>query len=376
MNLKSLRSGKEKFIQFCWFIALVLGAPSLTAQQQEYNLTTLASGLYFPWSIDFLPDGKIIIAERIGRLKILSPSDGEIVEVRWPAIGTPTVYPAGQGGLFDVLLSPNFTTDNQVFLSYAAGNEERNRTTVAKAILKKNELTNITIIYEANTDKYAALHYGGRLAWTKEGLLLLVTGDGFDFREKAQDLRTHFGKTIRMTPDGQPAEGNPFPESPLVFSYGHRNPQGLAVSKAGAIFQHEHGPRGGDEINIIEAGINYGWPVITYGIDYNGAYVSPFTEVPGMAQPKHLWTPSIAPSGLTIYEEDLFPQWSGSLFVGALINRDVRRLSVENGIVSNEEILFAEIDERIRDVRTGPTGHIYIVTDGEEGKIIRVDPTS
>tara|TARA_A100000164_G_C21325199_1_gene503960 strand:- start:9 stop:548 length:540 start_codon:yes stop_codon:yes gene_type:complete len=179
-----------------------------------------------------------------------------------------------------------------------------------------------------------------------------------------------------MTPDGQPAEGNPFPESPLVFSYGHRNPQGLAVSKAGAIFQHEHGPRGGDEINIIEAGINYGWPVITHGIDYNGAYVSPFTEVTGMAQPKHLWTPSIAPSGLTFYEEDLFPQWSGSLFVGALINRDVRRLSVENGTVLNEEILFAEIDERIRDVRTGPTGHIYIVTDGEEGKIIRVDPTS
>tara|TARA_Y100001978_G_scaffold202442_1_gene223652 strand:+ start:1050 stop:2099 length:1050 start_codon:yes stop_codon:yes gene_type:complete len=349
-----------------------MAAASLSAEERGYKLTTLAEGLDFPWSIDFLPDGKVILAELAGSLKILSPSNGELIEIR----GTPSVYRAGQGGLFDVLLSPDFAVSNQVFVSYAAGNEKNNQTTVARGLLKDNEITDLKIIYEANTSKYAALHYGGRLAWTSEGALLLVTGDGFDFREKAQDLNTHFGKTIRMTVDGEPAEGNPFPNAPMVFSYGHRNPQGLAISKSGIIFQHEHGPQGGDEINIIEAGTNYGWPVITYGIDYNGAYVSPFTEMTGMAQPKHVWTPSIAPSGLTIYEEDLFPNWKNSLFVGALVNRDVRRLSLENGRVSKEEILFSEIGERVRDIRTGPAGHLYIITDGSEGKIIRVDPAS
>ena len=372
MNLKSLPGFKLMFLTVCSFASFIMVAPTLYAEKQGYKLTTLAEGLDFPWSIDFLPDGKIIVAELGGALAVLSQKNGELIEVQ----GTPSVYRAGQGGLFDVLLSPDFAVTNQVFLSYAAGNEKNNRTTVARGLLKDDEITNLRIIYEANTSKYAALHYGGRLAWTSEGELLLVTGDGFDFREKAQDLDTHFGKTIRMTVDGDPAEGNPFPNSPLVFSYGHRNPQGLAISKSGIIFQHEHGPQGGDEINIIEAGTNYGWPVITYGIDYNGAYVSPFTEMTGMAQPKHVWTPSIAPSGLTIYEEDLFPSWKDSLFVGALVNRDVRRLSLENGRVSKEEILFSEIGERVRDIRTGPAGHLYIVTDGSEGKIIRVDPAS
>ena len=372
MNLKTLPSVRLVFLTVCSFATLSMAAASLSAEERGYKLTTLAEGLDFPWSIDFLPDGKVILAELAGSLKILSPSNGELIEIR----GMPSVYRAGQGGLFDVLLSPDFAVSNQVFVSYAAGNEKNNQTTVPRGLLKDNEITDLKIIYEANTSKYAALHYGGRLAWTSEGALLLVTGDGFDFREKAQDLNTHFGKTIRMTVDGEPAEGNPFPNAPMVFSYGHRNPQGLAISKSGIIFQHEHGPQGGDEINIIEAGTNYGWPVITYGIDYNGAYVSPFTEMTGMAQPKHVWTPSIAPSGLTIYEEDLFPNWKNSLFVGALVNRDVRRLSLENGRVSKEEILFSEIGERVRDIRTGPAGHLYIITDGSEGKIIRVDPAS
>ena len=174
-----------------------------------------------------------------------------------------------------------------------------------------------------------------------------------------------------MNDDGSPAQGNPFPESPYVYSYGHRNPQGLVVSRAGTIWLHEHGPRGGDELNRIEAGVNYGWPAITYGLDYNGAIISPYTEWPGMAQPVHYWLPSIAPSGLTIYEGDLFPEWKGDLFVGALVDREVRRLDLVNGEVVAEEALFGELDARIRDVRVGPEGALYILLPD---KIVRVLP--
>ena len=200
---------------------------------------------------------------------------------------------------------------------------------------------------------------------------MLTTGDGFDYREAAQDIDSGLGKILRMREDGSAAPDNPFPGSPYVYSYGHRNPQGLAVSSDGVIWMHEHGPLGGDEVNRIEAGINYGWPAITHGLDYSGAKVSPYTEWEGMAQPEYHWEPSIAPSGLAVYEGELFPQWRGDLFIGALVDREVRRMDLENGRVVGEEVLFEELEARVRDVRVGPDGALYILTPD---KITRVAP--
>ena len=201
--------------------------------------------------------------------------------------------------------------------------------------------------------------------------LLLTTGDGFDYREAAQDVSSGLGKVLRMTADGRPAPGNPFPESPYVYSYGHRNPQGLVVAPGGTVWLHEHGPRGGDEINRIEAGENYGWPAVTHGVDYSGAEVSPYGEWPGMVSPLWDWTPSIAPSGMLLYQGERFPQWRGDLLVGALVDREVRRLRLEAGAPVEEEALFDELEARVRDVRSGPDGLIYLLLPD---RIVRVVP--
>ena len=337
----------------------------------EYLIEPIADGLNFPWSLEFLDDQELIVTELGGTLRHID-TEGNISK---PIPGSPTVYRAGQGGLFDVIRHPNFRQTKQIYLSYASGDEEANATTVARATWHKTGLTNLEVIFEAKPSKYAALHYGGRLAWLPDNTLLLTIGDGFDFREKAQDRSTHFGKIVRMDENGEPAKDNPFSEYPFVYSYGHRNPQGLAVSSTGTIYQHEHGPQGGDEVNVIEPGENYGWPIITYGLDYNGAYVSPFTEMRGMSQPIHVWTPSIAPSGLAIYEGDLFPEWRGDLFVGDLNNQHVKRLVTnQSNTVIQEESIFQEVGTRVRDVRVSPSGEIYVITDGEEGNIFRVLP--
>ncbi len=355
-----------------WLFLLLAGFCA-TASAQAYKLTTIASDLDFPWGIDFLPSGQLIVTELGGQLRIIE-TDGT---VSTPLAGVPSVYRAGQGGLFDVLLHPDYVNNGLLYLSYAAGNKQSNATTVARARLIGGGLADVEVIFAASPSKAAAVHYGGRMAWLGDGTLLLTTGDGFDLREKAQDLSTHFGKTLRMNADGSPAAGNPFSDAPYVWTYGHRNSQGLTVARDGRVFLHEHGPRGGDEVNLLEPGNNYGWPAITYGLDYNGAYVSPFTEHEGMEQPKHYWTPSIAPSGLMIYEGGLFPEWQNSLFVGALNDNEVRRLSLGGGDgteVTAEEPLFSQLDVRIRDVREGPQGKIYILTDSNPGAVIRVDP--
>ena len=361
---------KYPSIAILFFLLSSLTVPVYT--ETDYVIEPLAEGLNFPWSIEFLDDGDLIVAELGGTIRHVDAT-GKISE---PISGTPSVYRAGQGGLFDVLRHPDFNENKQVYLSYASGNEEANATTVARATWNQTGLTNLEVIFEAAPSKYAALHYGGRLAWLPDNTLLLTTGDGMDFREKAQDRSTHFGKTIRMDENGEPATDNPFSEYPFVYSYGHRNPQGLAVSSTGTIYQHEHGPQGGDEVNEIQSGENYGWPIITYGLDYNGAYVSPFTEMEGMTQPLHVWTPSIAPSGLAIYEGDLFPQWQGDLFVGDLNNQHVKRLRLESdsSVALTEETIFTEVNARVRDVRVSPRGEIYVITDGDNGTIFRVSP--
>ena len=354
---------------FASALIILLTLP-INAAEQTYRLETLAEGLNFPWSVDFLPNGDLLVAELGGTVRRI----GKGSSLSDPISGVPKVYRAGQGGLFDLLLDNDFATNNTIYLSYAEGDGDENGTNVARATLTGNALTNIEVIFTANPRKYAPLHYGGRMAITSDNLLLITTGDGFDFREHAQDLYSHLGKTIRINKDGSPAQGNPFPQAPKVWTYGHRNPQGLAIALDGTVYLNEHGPKGGDEINVIDKGNNYGWPAITYGMDYNGAYVSPLTEYVGMQQPQHIWTPSIGPSGMAFYEGDKFPAWKNSLFVGALVNKEVRRLTIANKQVTAEEPLFAELDARIRDIRVGPDELLYIVTDGEQGAVIKVHP--
>jgi glucose/arabinose dehydrogenase len=349
-------------------LLLALFAPTIAADV-DYRLETYTSGLSLPWSIAFLPDGSALVTELGGRLRRIDSSGQAGKEIE----NVPAVYFGGQGGLFDVLLHPDFGRNSLVYLSYAEGGPRNNGTAVARGKLVENRLENVEVIYRTAPRKDTPVHYGGRMAFLADGTLLLTSGDGFDYREAAQDIASGLGKVIRMNDDGSPAQHNPFEQSPYVYSYGHRNAQGLAVSPSGVVWLHEHGPRGGDELNRIEPGVNYGWPAITYGLDYNGAIISPFTEWEGMAQPEHYWVPSIAPSGLMIYQGDLFPEWKGDLFLGALVNREVRRLNLVNGEVVAEETLFSELDDRIRDVRSGPDGAIYVLTSK---KIVRIVPAN
>jgi len=369
-NYHNARTMANHLVKSFALAFIILFALSSTAGEQTYRLETLAEDLNFPWSVDFLPNGDLLVAELEGTLRRIS-KDSSLSD---PISGVPTVYRASQGGLFDVLLDKDFAANSTLYLSYAEGDSKENGTTVARATLTGNALTNVEVIFTANPLKYAPLHYGGRMAFTSDDLLLITTGDGFDFREHAQDLNSHLGKTIRINKDGSPAQGNPFPEAPKVWTYGHRNPQGLAIALDGTVYLTEHGPKGGDELNVITKANNYGWPAITYGMDYNGAYVSPLTEYPGMQQPEHVWTPSIGPSGMAFYEGDKFPDWKNSLFVGALVNKEVRRLTVNNQQVTAEETVFAELDARIRDIRVGLDGLLYIITDGDPGAVVRVHP--
>ena len=339
-----------------------------TANGADYVIETVADGLSYPWSVAVLGDGTLLVTERTGTLRRVGLA-GDVSE---PIEGVPNVYFAGQGGLHDVVLDPDFASNQTIYLSYAEGAPKNNQTAVARAVLAAASLKNVEVIFRVTPGKDTPVHYGARLAFLEDGTLLLTTGDGFDYRESAQDIQSGLGKLIRVNTDGSAAAGNPFPESPFVWSYGFRNPQGLAVARDGTVYLHEHGPAGGDEVNVIAVGANYGWPAITYGLDYNGAYVSPYTEWEGMQQPVHVWSPSIAPSGLAIYEGDMFPEWQGDLFIGALVDREVRRLEVTGGSVSKEERVFDEIDARVRDVRVGPNGSIYVVTDGEKGKVLRI----
>ena len=275
--------------------SLLLAACVATgANALEYQLETVAEGLDNPWGLAELPDGSLLITERPGNLKQVS-RDGYVTSID----NVPAVYFAGQGGLFDVLPATDFATSGIIYLAYAEGNRSSNATTVARARLIDDRLEGLEVIFAAEPRKRLPQHFGGKLVLLPDGTLLLTTGDGFDYRELAQDPFTTLGKTVRFNTDGTLPDDNPFADGqrghPAVFSYGHRNPQGLVLdARTGTIYLHEHGPQGGDEVNVIRPGTNYGWPAITYGLDYSGAYVSPFTEHPDMAQPIKYWVPSIA----------------------------------------------------------------------------------
>ena len=353
-------------------IIAVLLASSANAQ---YTIETVADNLELPWSLAFLPDGSMIVTERPGRLRMIR--DGELLEA--PVAGVPDVYFAGQGGLFDVVLDPDFETNQTLYLSYAHGDQDANATRILRAVLDGNGLRDQEVIFTVEPSKAGALHFGGRIAFLPDGTLLMPTGDGFTYREEAQKLDTLLGKIVRIHRDGSILDDNPFAGSedarPEIWSYGHRNPQAILCDPvSGNVYEHEHGPRGGDELNLIEPGKNYGWPAITHGRDYNFASITPYTEYPGMEQPLVDWTPSIAPAGMAIYWGDLFPDWRGDLFVAALVERTVRRLDMENGRVIGQELLFGELDERTRDVRVGPEGALYLLTDSNIGRVLRVTP--
>lgn len=368
-------------------VVAALGAMSETARAQTaqgesdaettaYRIETVAEGLVFPWSLAFLPGGELLITERGGTLKRWHPGRG--LE---PVAGVPEVYASGQAGLFDVLLAPDFGDSGALYLSYSCGSDSANHLCVSSAILAENSLTNVQEIFRARPAKVGNAHFGGRLAWYGDGSLIVTLGDGFDEREQAQRLNSHLGKIVRIWPDGSVPDDNPFvgrdDALPEIFSLGHRNVQGLFFDReTGRLLAHEHGPRGGDEINHIRPGFNYGWPIATHGKDYTGALVTPFTRLDGIEQPLIHWTPSIAPSGFAVYRGYQFPEWQGQVFVGALADQSVHRVAFENGRGVVKERLLSGRGQRIRDVRSGPDGALYLLTDGDPGQVLRLQPTT
>jgi len=343
-----------------------------------FKVTEIAKGLDHPWSMAFLPDGSILVTERVGRLRLIKGSS----LLPQPIAGVPAVHTGSQAGLFDIVLHPNFPQNNIVYLTYAAGTAAANGTQVARARFDGAGLQDLKVIFAAMPLKATDNHYGGRMAFLPDGTFVLSIGEGFEYREKAQDLSSDLGKIVRLNEDGSVPRDNPFIGQPSVrpeiYTWGHRNPQGLAFdAQSGRIYETEHGPRGGDELNIIVAHKNYGWPVITYGMDYSGAYVSPYTERAGLEQPVIYWTPSIAPSGLAVYRGSRFPAWQGDLFAGALAFKHLRRIHLdEHGNVVDQEQLLNDLHWRIRDVRAAPDGYLYVCTDEADGRVLRLEPAN
>ena len=359
--------------------ALLLGALffSTPLQAVDYRVETFSEGLEHPWAMAFLPDGRMLVTERVGRLRIIEV-DGSVDPE--PVAGLPEAFIAAQAGLMDVALDPDYRDNRWLYLTYAYGSLEANNTRLARARLVDGELHDIEVLFTAQPLKAGAAHYGGRIAFLADKTLVLTLGDGFDWREQAQNPSNHLGKIVRLNRDGSVPPDNPLVgqkgAAAEIYSLGHRNVQGIVFDiENGRLYSHEHGPRGGDELNLIQPGQNYGWPLATFGVDYTGARISPYTELPGLVAPLLHWTPSVAPASLTLYRGALFPDWQGDLFAATLAERSVRRIRVRDGMLAGEEILFEELGERIRDVRSGPDGALYLLTDNPQGRLLRVVPS-
>ena len=350
-------------------------AEEFSSKHHRFRVTAVAGGLEHPWSVAFLPDGDILVSERPGRLRIIR--NGVLLDS--PVRGLPQIRALGQGGLLDLLPHPEFAQNRILFFSYSASLDNEVTTHVARAMLEDDTLKDVTVLFRAEPASAGRIHFGSRLGLDRQGHLYISVGDRGQM-QRAQKLDDHAGKILRIHEDGRVPDDNPFVGHENawteIYSYGHRNPQGMAVHpQTGEIWTHEHGPRGGDEINIIRPGVNYGWPVVTLGIDYTGFTIGDgLKHMPGMADPLHHWTPSIAPSGMTFYTGDAFPAWKGDLFVGALSHRHLARLKLAGEVVIEEERLLEDLRLRIRDVRNGPDGNLWLLTDHDPGQLLRLEP--
>lgn len=338
---------------------------------------TVARGLQHPWGLEFLPDGRLIVTERPGRLRIVA-TDGTLSQ---PLAGVPNVAASGQGGLLDVALGPSFEKDRLVYLSFAEPGDGGAGTAVARGRLGPKGLEGTQVIWRQTPKVDGGNHFGSRLAFARDGTLFVTTGDRFRHREKAQDLSTTIGKVVHINADGSIPKDNPFVgrdgARPEIWSFGHRSIQAAAIHPdTGDLWTIEHGARGGDELNRVLPGRNYGWPVITYGIDYSGLRIGEGTSKPGMEQPVYYWDPVIAPSGALFYTGDAYGDWRGSLFVGSMVPGLLVRLELKDGRVTREERTLDSLGERIRDVRQGPDGLLYLITDSANGRVLRIEPAA
>jgi glucose/arabinose dehydrogenase len=367
----------------CAVVLLALGGAPCGAQvfrsaAGEFAVETMAKGLDHPWALAFLADGRMLVTERPGRMRIVA-QDGKLS----PALaGVPKVFAAGQGGLHDVALDRDYAQNQTIYFCYAEPVGAGARTALARARLMDEgtpRLEALEVIFRQEGPLSSGNHFGCRIVQTPDGNLFLTTGDHFTSRDQAQNLGNHLGKIVRIRPDGSVPPDNPFVgragAKPEIWSYGHRNPQGLALQPdTGKLWEHEHGPRGGDEVNLIEKGKNYGWPVIGFGIDYSGVKIHESTRREGMEQPLWYWVPSIAPSGMAFYTGSQFAAWRGNLFVGALAGGLLARLELDGDKGVREERLLRDLRERIRDVRQGPGGALWLLTDNSAGRVLRLAP--
>ncbi|HEY1043923.1 MAG TPA: PQQ-dependent sugar dehydrogenase [Telluria sp.] len=348
-----------------------------------WRAVTVAQGVARPWGLAWLPDGRALVTSKQGKLYVVNGQRFDEV----PLEGLPAVFTGGQGGLLDVSVHPGDKDNPRIYLTLATGDNSANRTTLVRGTFDGKRVHGIQTVFQARPDKSGGAHFGSRLAWLPDGTLLMSVGDGGNpptrigdrlAREQAQNLAAHQGSILRLTADGKAAPGNPLAKRPgalpEIWSYGHRNVQGLTVDKAtGRVWATEHGPRGGDELNLVAAGQNYGWPLQSYGADYVTAEPIGQKEVAGMTGPKVAWVPSPALSGLVVYSGSQFPQWRGSVFSGALVGMDIRRIAIDrNGNAGKQERM--EIGARVRDVKQGPDGHLYVLIDEAEGRLLRIIP--
>ena len=360
--------------------ALAQDTQRLRTDKVEVIVETVARNLQNPWGLAFLPDGRMLVTERPGRLRI-ADAEGKL---SGPIKGMPRIATGRQGGLLDVALDPSFAQSRLVYVSFSEDRGEgRAATSVARGRLSGDEtaLEALEVIFRQEPAYTGNAHFGSRLVFDRTGNLFVTTGDRFDLRDQAQNPANHIGKIVRIKPGGGAAADNPFlnreDARPEVWSVGHRNVQAAALNPAtGELWTVEHGARGGDEVNIPGKGRNYGWPVISYGVHYSGEKIGEGTRKPGLEQPAFYWDPSIAPSGMAFYTGDKFPAWRGSVLVGALAGKLVARLETSGSKVTGEERMLQNLGERIRDVRQGPDGFVYLLTDSAQGRILRMKPAS
>lgn len=363
--------------------SMVYAAPSeqvITSQAAAFNLEEVATGLSNLWGMTFLPDGSMVVTERAGKMRVIS-KDGVVGE---PVKGLPAIAVGGQGGLLDVVASPQFNSNRKIYFSYSepSANGKTNSTAVSEAILVGNQLVSVKTIFSQKPKVNSAGHFGSRLVFADDGTLFITLGDRQSEKDKAQTLDNHIGKVVRINVDGSVPKDNPYINQkgalPEIWSYGHRNIQGAAIHpETRVLWTGEHGPQGGDEINITLAGKNYGWPVITYGENYGGGKIGEGTHKEGMEQPLYKWVPSIATAGFIFYTGDAFPEWKGNILMTSLKDKTLVRLTLDGDkVVSEERLLGKALKERLRHVVQGPDGFVYLLTDEYKARVLRLRPVA